>query len=112
MKYKLQLILIAFGILLTTVCHAQDVKPYQVSYSVTTNDIVNVELQNAEGSKILLACSSSAPKCLMPVSGEPTYVMREPETAKKSYPGTNIVVAFYGLTRDVGVYRLIRSYGP
>ena len=109
MKYKLQLILTAIGILLTTVCHAQTsltgkvVSAQTVQYRDGTE--TEVTIQTADNRYLRIGCDPRESTCLMPLAG--TNVTLRVDFIK-IYHGTNVAI-LYG-HNNVGFYGLICSY--
>ena len=108
MKYKLQLILTAFGILLTTVCHAQNQNITAIRSQINNRrDSVVVEISDGTHT-LIVACSIGETDCIMPLAGTKGYIVAVADPTAK-YPGTNVIVKWSGASW-YAVYQLQRSY--
>ena len=107
MKYKLQLILTALGILLTTVCHAQTAGVVTSTHITLSRNgsVVEVLIQLPNKHFIQLACPAGSSTCLMPLTGAAIETMRFDEY--KFYQGTNVALICNG---KVGFYVLLGSF--
>ena len=113
MKYKLQLILTAFGILLTTVCHGQKFDPNSAYASVAgtviaaqtyRNGVTVVDIQLPNNHTIRVGCLTKDPTCLMPFAG--MTITRLEVNYARFYEGTNIAIICNG---RVGFYVLLST---
>ena len=106
MKYKLQLILTAFGILLTTVCHGQTagkvIAAHVQTYSNGSMTVVDIQLPNNH--TIRVSCPTKDTTCLMPFAG--TTITRLEVNYARFYEGTNIAIICNG---RVGFYVLLST---
>ena len=114
MKYKLQLILTAFGILLTTVCHGQTqtagtvIESHVQTYS--NGSMTEVEIQLPDNHIIQVGCPTKDPTCLMPFAG--TTITRLEVNCARFYEGTNIAIFWSQAQggKHVGFYVLLNSF--
>ena len=109
MKYKLQLILTAFGILLTTVCHGQTqtagtvIESHVQTYS--NGSMTEVEIQLPNNHIIQIGCpTKDTTNCLMPFAG--MTITRLEVNFARFYEGTNIAIICNG---RVGFYVLLST---
>ena len=107
MKYKLQLILTAFGILLTTVCHGQTAGTVIAAHVQTfvvgpTMTVVDIQLPNNH--TIRVGCPTKDTTCLMPFAG--MTITRLEVNFARFYEGTNIAIICNG---RVGFYVLLST---
>ena len=113
MKYKLQLILTAFGILLTTVCHGQTAGKVIESHVQTYSNgsMTEVEIQLPNNHIIQIGCPTKDPTCLMPFAG--TTITRLEVNFARFYEGTNIALLWRAqggeLDYSVGFYVLLST---
>ena len=107
MKYKLQLILTALGILLTTVCHAQTAGVVTSTHITPSRNgsVVEVLVQLPNKHFVRLACPAGSSTCLMPLTGAAIETLRFDEY--KFYQGTNVALICNG---KVGFYVLLGSF--
>ena len=113
MKYKLQLILTAFGILLTTVCHGQTagtvIAAHVQTYSNGSMTVVDIQLPNNH--TIRVGCPTKDTTCLMPFAG--TTITRLEVNFVQFYEGTNIALLWKAqggeLDYSVGFYVLLST---
>ena len=107
MKYKLQLILTAFGILLTTVCHGQTAGTVIAAHVQTYNrgeSITIVDIQLPNNHIIRVGCPVKDTTCLMPFAG--MTITRLEVNYARFYEGTNIAIICNG---RVGFYVLLST---
>ena len=103
MKYKLQLILTAFGILLTTVCHGQTAGTV-IAAQTYRNGVTVVDIQLPNNHTIRVSCPTKDTTCLMPFAG--TTITRLEVNYVRFYEGTNIAIICNG---RVGFYVLFST---
>jgi hypothetical protein len=94
MTNKLQTAAVAFLIFISTLCSAQHASIQGTVYgSKQLENVINVAVDTFGGHSMLLGCTPTDADCKMLLAGDSVLIVFVPNTDRRSYIGTNVVVS-------------------